>query len=314
MTQIMPKTVPFVTQRIIQLTLDHGMSPVSPIGFVHLGSYIAKLGDIRGGYNYVNLALALLDKVGSRESAGEVICVGTQVRAYVEPLQASLKYYNEGYAAAMASGDTIQAGVNLIFSCGSSFYAGVNLKTMRAKCIEVMKFLEERQLVIFMIQTQYVQHSVFKLVGTDEEPKCDPAEEQNILATNNSVRRTYYFHKAFISFLFRSNDGTKVNTEKYLACVCNTWASLVLAHAFQAFYIGLISFWLARKSREEQQWHERGTNSKLALKRWTQSSQWTFENKLYLLEAEESFCNNDFEAAKTYYEKAVSSAKNHKVR
>jgi hypothetical protein len=33
-----------------------------------------------------------------------------------------------------------------------------------------------------------------------------------------------------------------------------------------------------------------------------------------LLEAEESYCKNDFEAAKTYYEKAVSSAKDHKVR
>jgi predicted ATPase len=48
MTQVMPKAVPFVTQRIIQLSLDHGMSPVSPIGFVHFGSYMAKLGDIRG--------------------------------------------------------------------------------------------------------------------------------------------------------------------------------------------------------------------------------------------------------------------------
>ncbi len=59
---------------------------------------------------------------------------------------------------------------------------------------------------------------------------------------------------------------------------------------------------------------ERGNKSKLALKQWAESSQWTFENKWYLLEAEESFCNNDFEAAKTYYDKAVLSAKSHKVR
>eukprot|EP00984_Skeletonema_dohrnii_P031153 scaffold23279_cov67-Skeletonema_dohrnii-CCMP3373.AAC.1 len=50
MTQIMPKSAPYVTQRIIQLSLSDGMSPVSPIGFVHFGSYIAKLGDISGGY------------------------------------------------------------------------------------------------------------------------------------------------------------------------------------------------------------------------------------------------------------------------
>jgi len=71
MTQIMPKSAPYVTQHIIQLSLDHGMSPVSPIpiGFAHFGSYMAKLGDISGGYHYVKLARSLLDKVGSRESS-----------------------------------------------------------------------------------------------------------------------------------------------------------------------------------------------------------------------------------------------------
>ena len=96
--------------------------------------------------------------------------------------------------------------------------------------------------------------------------------------------------------------------------VDKTWANLFLAHANNAFYIGLISFWLARKSTDGQQWYERGVKSKLALKKWAKSSKWTFENKWYLLEAEESYCSNDFEAAKTFYAKAASSAKDHKVR
>jgi predicted ATPase len=293
MTQIMPETAPFVTQRIIQLSLAHGMSPVSPIGFVHLGSYMAKLGDISGGYNYVKLARSLLDKVGSRESAGEVICFGTQVVAYVEPLQAALEYHNKGYAVAMASGDVFLAAVNFMLNVGNSVCAGVNLQTMREKCDEAIKFFEERKQVIFLVQTHCVQRSLFKLIGTDEEPKYVSAEEQNIFATNNSVMTSYYYQKAYISFTFRSFDDTKENIEKYLACIGNTWANMFFAHAYQGFYVGLISFWLARKSREEPQWHERGNKSKLALKKWAESSMWTFENKWYLLEAEESFCNND---------------------
>ena len=188
---------------------------------------------------------------------------------------------------------------------------------MRAKYADAIKFMEERKIVVFKVQMQYNQHTIFKLIGTDEEPKYVSAEEQSILATNNSVRTSYYFQKAFICFMFRSCNGAKENIEKYLACISNTWANLFLAHAYHAFYIGLISFWLARKSRwssDGQQWYERGKRSKLALKKWTESSQWTFESKWYLLEAEESYCKNDFEAAKSYYEKAVSSAKDHKVR
>ena len=177
-----------------------------------------------------------------------------------------------------------------------------------------MKFMEERKLVIFMFQMQYFMHSVLKLIGIDEESKQVSAEEQSILATNNSVMTSYFYQKAYTSFMFRSYDGTKDNTEKYLACIGHTWANLFLHHAYHAFYVGLVSFWLARKSRDEQKWHEWGEKYKLALKKWAESSLWTFENKWLLLEAEQSFCNNDFEAAKTYYKKAVSSAKDHKVR
>ena len=313
MAQIMPESAPRVMQRIIQLSLLHGMSPVSPIGFVHLGSYKAKLGDINEGYHYEKLARSLIDKVGSRESAGEVIAFGAPIRQYVEPLQATLEYHNEGYAAAMASGDIMQAAVNIL--CGNAlfFFAGVNLQTARDKCAESINFMHERKMLIFGMTAKYHQHSLFKLIGIDEKPKDVSAEEAKILATNSSVKLTYNYQKAYISFMFRLYDDSKDYAEKYLDCIGNTWPNLFAAHAFQAFHMGLISFWLARKSRE-QRWYERGERSKLALKKWAESSKWTFENKWYLLEAEESYCNNNFEVAKLFYEKAISSAKEHKVR
>ncbi|KAK1744368.1 hypothetical protein QTG54_004901 [Skeletonema marinoi] len=117
--------------------------------------------------------------------------------------------------------------------------------------------------------------------------------------------------QSYVSFIFRSYDDTIENIEKYFAFQETTWGILFLAHAVHAFHTGLISFWVARKSKE-QRWYQRGNQSKLALRRWAETSQWTFENKWYLLEAEESFCSNDVEAAKTYYKKAITSAKLHK--
>jgi hypothetical protein len=190
----------------------------------------------------------------------------------------------------------------------------VKLQVVREEFAEAIKFMEARNQVIFMIQTQQHHRSASKLIGTDDEPRHVSSEEQNIITTNPSVRTSYYYRKAYDSFMFRSYDGTRENIAKYLGCIRNTWANLLLAHAQHAFYVGLMSFWLVRKSRDEHQWHQMGNKSKLALKKWTESSQWTFENKWYLLEAEESFCNNDLDAAKTYYDKAISSAKSHKVR
>jgi len=315
MTQTSPLSVPHVAQKIIHLSLSYGMSPVSPIGFVYFGASLAKIGNIDEGYHYVKLALSLLDKVGSRENAGEVIAIGTQVRAYVEPLQAALEYHNEGYAAAMKAGDVNQAMCNSILYNSNSLFAGVNLEIMRGRIADSIRMMEQRQQLVFLIQLQQIQRSMLRLTGTYEEdgPKY-AAEEQEILTSNNSALKTHFFHLAYINFMFRSYEDTKDYIEKYFACSEKAWAALFMNHAVHAFYIGLISFWVTRKSRNEQEWNVRGSKSKAALKQWAQSSRWTFENKVYLLEAEESYCNNDFDAAKTFYDKAISSAKEHKVR
>eukprot|EP00986_Skeletonema_menzelii_P005633 scaffold2092_cov165-Skeletonema_menzelii.AAC.1 len=213
MTQIMPKSAPHVSQQIIRLSLSHGMSHVSPLGFLHLGSYIAKLGDIRGGYKYVKLARSLLDKFGSRENAGEITCMYTQVVSYVEPLQATLEYHDEGFAAAMAAGDISQAVLNIYFGYISVYYAGVKLQTTREKGDEVVKFMQERRVVTLLLPTQCIQNSVLKLIGIEEESKNVSTEEESTLATNKNVTTTHCFQKLYISFLFRLYDETKVNAE-----------------------------------------------------------------------------------------------------
>jgi len=165
-----------------------------------------------------------------------------------------------------------------------------------------------------LVQHQQVQRSIFKLTGTAEESKY-VSEEQILLATNNSVLVSYHFHEAYNSFMFRSYDDTKECAEKYFACRGNSRANLLFAEAASSFYAGLMSFWIARKSREERQmWYDWGNKCEVALKRWTESSRWTFENKWYLLQAEEAYCNDDLEAAKSFYKKAISSAREHKVR
>ena len=312
MLQIMPKSAPHVSQRIIQLSLTHGMSPVSPIGFVHFGSHIAKLGDISGGYHYVKLARSLLGKV-SRENEGQVICFGTQVVAYVEPLQAILGYHHDGFTAAMASGNIFLSGTIAMMSSNHSFFAGENLTAVRERYDVAIKFMVERNQMILSVQTQFYQQSVLKLMGLDVTP-THASGENAILASNITVKLVHHFHRMYISFIFRSFDSAQESLEKYFACYFDGGTTLFLAHAFHAFYIGLISFWVARKSSEGLQWLERGKRSKLALKKWAESSQWSFENKWYLLEAEEAFSSNDFDAAKSFYDKAISSAKAHKVR
>ena len=92
----------------------------------------------------------------------------------------------------MASGDTFQAAVNLVFSCANSIFAGVHLQTMRTQYYKAIQLMEERKLVIFKVQSQYVQDPVFKLIGTDEQPSMFPPRNRLFLQrTIASGHRTF---------------------------------------------------------------------------------------------------------------------------
>eukprot|EP00985_Skeletonema_marinoi_P011488 scaffold5474_cov81-Skeletonema_marinoi.AAC.1 len=311
MNQTKPRSVPFVTQQIIELSLSKGMSPMSPIGFVYIGGLMSKRGDFSSGYRYVKLALSLLDKVG-RECAGEVIAMATQVIIFVEPIQAALEHHNDGYAASMVTGDVYNALLNAILKDACMYVAGVKLQTMREEYNKSERLAKENNHFIHLVLIKQVQRDVLRLIGSDEEVKIP--EEEKLIGLNNTLLKTFCFRKAYISFMFRSYDDAKEYVSKFFDCHENAWASLVVSHIYNALYTGLISFWVARKSRDAQYqyWIARGNESKLTLKRWVQSSPWTFENKWCLLEAEESFSHNDYEAAKSFYKQAISSAKLHK--
>lgn len=74
---------------------------------------------------------------------------------------------------------------------------------------------------------------------------------------------------------------------------------------------GLVSFWIYRQSNDAK-WSERGRKAKVAMRNWAESSHHNFQHKSYLLEAEEAYSYKDIEGAKSLYEKAVSTAREHR--
>lgn len=87
-----------------------------------------------------------------------------------------------------------------------------------------------------------------------------------------------------------------------------SYKTLLFIHTHGAFFSALVAFWVFRKTNE-QLWADRGQKGKLAMQQWAESCQHNFQHKAYLLEAEEKFCNKDFDDAKLLYANAISSAK-----
>eukprot|EP00984_Skeletonema_dohrnii_P026784 scaffold16194_cov118-Skeletonema_dohrnii-CCMP3373.AAC.2 len=63
---------------------------------------------------------------------------------------------------------------------------------------------------------------------------------------------------------------------------------------------------------DDQEWIARGVECKNAIKKMVESaSSWNFQNKTYLLQAEEQFCDRNFEEAERLYNAAILSSKEH---
>lgn len=88
------------------------------------------LHNIQVGHRFSLIGKSLLDALDVADSTGEVIGVATELRCYVEPVQATKEMYVEGEAAAISEGDTNWAILNRFLFCSTSLWSGTNLCTV----------------------------------------------------------------------------------------------------------------------------------------------------------------------------------------
>lgn len=105
-------------------------------------------------------------------------------------------------------------------------------------------------------------------------------------------------------------NSMKESAIKFFECAAKAW-TLAANHMTLVLIGGLVSFRIHRETNIPF-WLEQGKQFKMQMQIWAdQGSSWTFENKCFLLEAEDHFSNNRSDLARSIYDKAISSAKAH---
>lgn len=306
LTQITrPSWQPIVTLKMVQLSLSYGYSPMSPLSFTYYGMLLARRGSIREGYSYVKIGRKLLDRIGYNEASGEVIIMGTQIRCFVEPVQSANEFFLQGHDAAMSAGDMHNAIMSSFMYSVGSYWAGTKLEIVRENFKASRRLMEKHNNLTLLDLQAPVERSMLMMIGTDESELPVKASESSLLST-----MLIRFNEVYQTFMFREYEQVKVLAEQYFSYDPTSW-SLLYAHTTQAFMSGLVAFWVLRKTNDCI-WAERGQKAKLAMNKWAHSSVHNFQHKVYLLEAEEAFCLNDFDSAKSLYEKSISFAKKHR--
>ena len=64
---------PIVTLTMINMTIEHGISPGTPVGLAWFAGHLTKIGELSDGFRFAKLAKTLMDRLGSREISGNVL-------------------------------------------------------------------------------------------------------------------------------------------------------------------------------------------------------------------------------------------------
>ncbi|KAL7461781.1 hypothetical protein ACHAXS_002187, partial [Conticribra weissflogii] len=218
---------PIVVLQMVKLTLLHGMTPMSAIGFVYFGSMLASLGQLREGYRFANLAKKLVQRFGSKEMAGEVIAISSQTIGYIEPMQSIIQFHAEGHTTALEAGDIRIASLNLLLQCNSLVWSGSSLNDAKIMFDEASRFMKQHNVLslLFIAETRELD----KLINGCESVNStdhDGSSEYYLQDKHPFAARSCQFQGLMISFIYRNFEVTKNAAERYIGSKIDSWVAL----------------------------------------------------------------------------------------
>ena len=104
-----------------------GLCPAAPVGLSWFGLLLVRDGFIDLGSRCSLLAKAFLKNKGTRQYAGETLCVSSEIDSFVKPLQATHEMRCQGESAALSSGDIQFATINRLRDVSYYSWDGTNL-------------------------------------------------------------------------------------------------------------------------------------------------------------------------------------------
>ena len=109
-----PKLWGLIVLRVVKLTILHGLSPVSAVGFAFYAAILSMItGNIDGSYRYAELALALVDKFHAKEWIPRVyLGVYGHTSSYKRSLRDCYAKFEHAHRVGLETGD-IEVGCNV---------------------------------------------------------------------------------------------------------------------------------------------------------------------------------------------------------
>jgi len=158
--------------RLVQMTLKHGVHPMSGYSFLTLGMCMMMItGDASEGRSYATMADELQKITPDMFAAANTTTVANIfIHPWRQPLQLCRVALKEGYSSGMRAGNTEMAMLALIFhNVFIPLQMGKSLGFIESKCATLAAQCEELKLGRYSIAVRLSWHMILELMGQPDE-------------------------------------------------------------------------------------------------------------------------------------------------
>jgi predicted ATPase len=176
-----PNLLPIVILRMIDITLQYGLSEFASIAFTNYGVLcIQASGDAEVGYRYGSLGLAILDRFKANELVPRVYgAFYKHIYVHTKPVKGTLQPLAKAYRIGLYTGDLDAAFLCAIYFCLNSFDAGVPLPAIEVEYSDIIRRMEASRQKSMLTTTLPLSQCIRDLMGLSDDPLSSKGDLMN---------------------------------------------------------------------------------------------------------------------------------------
>ena len=318
-----PNLLPIVIFKGVNLSIKYGNTDLSAMTYASYGLILCgRLGNIRTGSGFGNLALELLDRFNAQKIRPKVThIVNSFVKHWHSHVRQTLPFLLESYSIAIEIGDLEYASHCRFNYCFYFYYVGNELGFVSQEIAKFNEFIHKFKQKLYYESILITWQTVLNLMGysdcpyrlvgqvyNEEETSLSQLEAKN----NQNMIFQLYFDKLMLCYLFEKYQLAleyAAIAEKYLDGLVGTLC--VPAYHFYTSLIQLAIYTNASKV-EKKRLYRKMQASQNKIKKWAHHAPMNHLNKFFLIEAERYRILGQEMNAADCYDKAIALAQENK--
>lgn len=280
-------------------------------------SFVTVFGDFAGGSALARMSLRLLKIHDTRLLADVYTFAYGAVMMWRDPIQSVLPHLLDAYRIEEKSGYVGTYGhACAMFYSYRAFFSGSQLSSLGKEVTHFMRKSERDKRKVMTMSFLPIAKGISYIGGSTSQHANDFIEEEDLDRVFNNqefaVGECILVVKLCCDVVFRRFDALKSIARKYLEYLERRGSGIAqYVNIHRHFYGGLVSLHFYRETHD-QFWLDRATHAISKLEAWAAESVWNFENKLFLLQAENHYAFGEMEEAAVKYRLAIESARKHR--